>query len=175
MIKKRRGLSSIIGSLLLILIVFLAWAFLYQYGLNYIHILSSSPDIQIRAVVTLINYQSVQNPGIIMVQLYVSDNAYTPFIIQNITITSNGKTQDLSRNTFYTALMPYPQLNNFVTHLPVSIRQADTQLLYTFVNNYQVNQYSDWVNQGNYTLIKVTGQLGSSIIQIQTSAQVVSA
>ena len=171
----RRGLSNIVGSLLLILIVFLAWAFLYHYGLNYIHILSSSPDIQVRAVVILMNYQNVQNPGTVMVQLYISDDAYTPFIVQHVSITSNGITKDLSGNTFYTAIMPYSQLSSYSVHLPVSVRQAYTQLLYTFVSNYQVNQYSDWVNQGNYTIVTLTGQLGSSVIQIQTSAQVVSA
>jgi len=174
--RERRGLSNIVGSLLLILIVFLAWAFLYHYALNYIHILSSSPDIQVRAVVILMNYQNVQNPGTVMVQLYISDDAYTPFIVQNVSITSNDTTKDLSGNTFYTAIVPYSQLSNYSVRLPVSVMQAHTQLLYTFVSNYyQKTKHSDWVIQGNYVIVTLTGQLGSSVIQIQTSAQVVSA
>ncbi|MBB5252643.1 archaellin/type IV pilin N-terminal domain-containing protein [Sulfurisphaera ohwakuensis] len=173
-IQKRRGLSNIVGSLLLILIVFLAWAFLYHYGLNYIHILSSSPDISVRAVVILMNYQTVQNPGVIMLELYISDDAYTPFMVQHVLLTSNGITMNISGNTFYTAIVPYSQLSKYQTTLPMTVRQAYTQLLYTFVSNFQVNQYSDWVNQGNYTIVTIQGQLGSSVIQIQTSAQVVS-
>ena len=176
MVKREgRGLSNILGSLLLILIVFLAWAFLYQYGLNYIHILSSSPDISVRAVVVLMNYQTVQNPGTVMLELYISDDAYTPFILQHVYLTSNGVEEGLSSKTFYTAIVPYSQLSHYEVTLPISIRQAYTQMIYTFAPNFQVNQYSDWINQGNYTIVTVQGQLGSSVIQIQTSAQVVSA
>jgi FlaG/FlaF family flagellin (archaellin) len=170
-VKGRRGLSSVMGSLLLIIIVFLAWAFLYSLGLNYLHIISSTPAVSVKGVAILMNYESLQNPGTLLLELYISNNGYTPFVITKVIVSIDGK--QICPTTFYSAFVNYKELPNYQETLPITIRQAYTQLIYTFIPNEQISPTADLFNIGNYSIVTVIGNLGSSTVQVQTSVQVV--
>jgi len=97
MFKARRGLSSVMGSLFLIVVVFVAWAALFRYGLSYVQSTQGLPEVSLSSKVVSLN-----GGGVYMVEIDVRSGGYYPFVIQKVNVVVGGNTYS-SPQTLYTS------------------------------------------------------------------------
>jgi len=156
MFKARRGLSSVMGSLFLIVIVFVAWAALFRYGLSYVQSTQGLPEVSLSSKVVSLN-----GGGVYMVEIDVRSGGYYPFVIQKVNVVVGGITN--STNTLYTSFNQNPTAVN----LPLSLRPGQTYTLYFFISNLNIPQ-------GTVPIVQVIGTYGpgGNLVEYQSSAEV---
>lgn len=156
MFKARRGLSSVMGSLFLIVVVFVAWAALFRYGLSYVQSTQGLPEVSLSSKVVSLN-----GGGVYMVEIDVRSGGYYPFVIQKVNVVVVGNTY--STNTLYTSFNQNPTTVN----LPLSLRPGQTYTLYFFTSNLNIPQ-------GTVPIVQVIGTYGpgGNLVEYQSSAEV---
>ncbi len=153
MLKARKGLSSVMGSLFLIVLVFVAWTFLFRYALFYVHVAQGNPDISLSSTVIQLN------GGVYMVEINVK-NGDLPFTLTGIMVNEVPYT-----GSVYTSFPVIAQnLNPPSVSLPLSLRPNQDYMIYFFTNNVGTNT--------QHPVVSIIGDFGSNYIEIQSSAQV---
>ena len=157
MFKARRGLSSVMGTLFLIVVVFVAWAALFRYGLSYVQSTQGLPEVSLSSKVVSLN-----GGGVYMVEIDVRSGGYYPFVIQKVNVVVGGNTYS-SPQTLYTSFNQNPTTVN----LPLSLRPGQTYTLYFFTSNLNIPQ-------GTVPIVQVIGTYGpgGNLVEYQSSAEV---
>jgi flagellin-like protein len=157
MFKARRGLSSVMGSLFLIVVVFVAWAALFRYGLSYVQSTQGLPEVSLSSKVVSLN-----GGGVYMVEIDVRSGGYYPFVIQKVNVVVGGNTYS-SPQFLYTSFNQNPTTVN----LPLSLRPGQTYTLYFFTSNLNIPQ-------GTVPIVQVIGTYGpgGNLVEYQSSAEV---
>ncbi|MCH1770448.1 MULTISPECIES: hypothetical protein [Metallosphaera] len=159
MLKARKGLSSVMGSLFLIVLVFVAWTFLFRYTLFYVYVAQGNPDISLSSTVLQLN-GGVNNGGVCMVEVNVK-NGDLPFTLTGIVVSVNGNVVfNKNAGSVYTS---FNQTPNAVS-LPLSLRPNQDYTIYFFIAQQPINT--------QHPVVSIEGYFGSNYIEIQSSAQV---
>ena len=152
-VKGRRGLSSVVGSLFLVVLVLVAWTFLFRYALLFVNSVQSRPDISLSSTVTVVN------GGVYMVEVTIR-NGNLPFTLDEIIVNGQTYTGPVYEGfPVVTGNNPPPTVP-----LPLSLRPGQVVTLYYFTNTLP--------GSIAHPVVTVVGKYGTSIIAVQTSAEV---
>lgn len=143
------------ATLFLIVLVLVSWIFVYHYALGYIISYEGVPQVQFKSSVYLVN-----NGQLAIVEIYISDYGYYPFVINSITLIS-PQGGSLTVNKIYLSFQnPTPYT------LPYTLRQGTSQIVYAILPN------NNFFQAGTSVVVQMTGTFGSSTITVQSGAEV---
>ena len=153
-VKGRRGLSSVVGSLFLVVLVLVAWTFLFRYALLFVNSVQSQPDVSITSTVTVVN------GGVYMVEVTIR-NGNLPFTLDEIVVNGQPYTGPVYEGfPVVTSNNPPPTVS-----LPLSLRPGQVVTVYYFTNTLP--------GSTAHPVVTVVGEYGTNTIAVQTSAEVV--
>ncbi|WP_252897027.1 hypothetical protein [Metallosphaera hakonensis] len=151
--KGNKGLSTVMGSLFLIVLVLVAWTFLFRYALFYVHVAQGNPDISLSSTVVQLN------GGVYMIEVNVK-NGDLPFTLSEIVVNGQPYTGSVYDN--------FPVLSNgnqaTTLPMPLTLRPSQEVTLYYFTTTF--------TGSATHPIVSIVGKYGSSVIQIQSSAEV---
>lgn len=157
------------GTLFLIILVFVAWTFLFKYVLVYVDSVRGTPYVTLTSTVVSLNGGSVY-----MVEVGIREGVL-PFTLQQIQVTlMNGATTYTTTyaGLVYTSFQPLSYTTTVVNlpsqQLPMLLRPNQQYELYFFIT-VSPNQ----LQNPDRAIIEVLGTYGSSPTAFQTSAEVV--
>lgn len=153
-VKGRRGLSSVVGSLFLVVLVLVAWTFLFRYALLFINSVQSQPDVSVSSTVTVVN------GGVYMVEVTIR-NGNLPFTLNEIVVNGQGYTGPVYEGfPVVTSNNPPPSVS-----LPLSLRPGQVVTIYYFTDTLP--------GSTAHPIVTIVGKYGISTIEVQSSAEVV--
>ena len=153
-VKGKRALSSVVGALFLVVLVVIAWTFLFRYALMFVNSVQSQPDISITSTV------NVLNGGVYMVEVTIR-NGNLPFTLNEIVVNGQAYTGPVYEGfPVVSSSSPAPTVS-----LPLTLRPGQEVTIYYFTNSFPGSL--------SHPIIAVVGEYGTSTVEVQSSAEVV--
>lgn len=163
--KTYRGLSSVMGSLILMVIGFVAWAALYHLGVGYLYSLTGTPEVKLLSTITPLNGGQVY-----LLTLSLQNSGYYPFTIQTVQIEEPG-ISPLPVTQFYQGYTSTPQQIQVSPATPYDLGEGSQVLIYAYVPSTAFQGAG--IQPGTSVLVYVTGTYDGSTVTYQTTAEVV--